>query len=75
MRASATKRARSSATGAVEHHLHGHAALRGRVARVENRAHAALGHDFADVVFLVPQEFLRQEPLHGRGLRRERDIR
>ena len=45
----------------VEHHLHCHGVLDGGVLRINDRAHAVLRDDFADVVFFFAQEFLRQQ--------------
>jgi len=61
--------------GTIEHHLHDHAARRGRVARLEDRSHAALHDHAGDFAFRFMQKFLRQQPPHRDRARRERDIR
>jgi hypothetical protein len=59
----------------VEHHLHRHGAADRRFLRVEDRAHAALRDDSADVVFLLALDFLGQKLAHRCRRGRERDIR
>ena len=62
----------------IEHDLHRHVALDGGLSGGENGAHPALGHDSADVIFPVAQEFLRQNlpddgRMRGQRLTRTRD--
>ena len=59
--------------GAFEHDFHGHGAVDGALAGIEDRAHAALRDHAADGVALFGKQLLRQMPRDGGLGRRERD--
>jgi len=63
------KRRRSFRLAFREHDFHRHGAADRRLARIENRAHAALRDHRADIVFFPAEKLIRQQFRERRGRR------